>query len=133
MSTSEFLAGGILAGGRSTRMGGGYKATLDLAGKPMVGHVLSRLEPQVGQLLLIVEQGAPDFEAAPCTRVEDIVPSHRGPLAGLYSLLQHLHDQQAADWLLMVPCDAPFLPENLATIFAEAAEATGKPVVNTSY
>ena len=39
-------AGLILAGGLSRRMGGGDKALLPLAGKPMLAHVIAALEPQ---------------------------------------------------------------------------------------
>ena len=36
----------ILAGGRATRMGGGDKSLLMLAGRPLMGHVIARLKPQ---------------------------------------------------------------------------------------
>ena len=36
----------LLAGGRSRRMGGGDKNLLDLAGKPLMAHVIERSVPQ---------------------------------------------------------------------------------------
>ena len=39
----------ILAGGRATRMGGGDKPLMALAGRPMLAHVLNRLRPQAGR------------------------------------------------------------------------------------
>ena len=36
------VTGVVLAGGQSRRMGGGDKGLLELAGKPMLGHVIDR-------------------------------------------------------------------------------------------
>lgn len=44
------VAGLILAGGLSRRMGGGDKTLLLLDGRPMLLHVIDRLAPQVGPL-----------------------------------------------------------------------------------
>src|SRR5687767_6867314 len=46
------VTGVILAGGQSRRMGGGDKGLLELAGKPMLAHVIERLAPQVGRLVI---------------------------------------------------------------------------------
>ena len=46
------ITGVILAGGRSRRMGGGDKGLLDLGGKPMLAHVIDRLKPQVGRIII---------------------------------------------------------------------------------
>ena len=46
------IAGVILAGGRATRMGGGDKPSRQLAGRPMLAHVIERLEPQVSAIVL---------------------------------------------------------------------------------
>ena len=36
----------ILAGGRSSRMGGGDKCLMPLHGRPLLSHVLDRIRPQ---------------------------------------------------------------------------------------
>ena len=46
------IAGVILAGGRATRMGGGDKGLLPLAGRPILARVIDRLRPQVDALAL---------------------------------------------------------------------------------
>lgn len=43
----------ILAGGRSTRMGGADKAFALLGGKPLISHVIARIAPQSGAALMI--------------------------------------------------------------------------------
>ena len=51
---AEPIAGVVLAGGQSTRMGGGDKCLRDLGGKPILAHILARAAPQVSALVLNV-------------------------------------------------------------------------------
>ena len=106
------LAGVILAGGRSRRMGGGFKALAPLGGKPLIRHVIDRLKPQVQSLVLSVEKHVPDLEAFGLPQVEDPAPGSRGPLGGLLSAMANM--EMDCDWMLLAPCDAPFLPLDLA-------------------
>lgn len=109
------IAGVILAGGRSSRMGGQVKALLPLAGKPLLQHVVDRVGPQVQQLSLSVEKESPVFEAFGLPQIPDPIPGSCGPLGGLLSALRKLQKQGKPEWLLLVPCDAPFVPRNLAS------------------
>ena len=106
------LAGVILAGGRSRRMGGRFKALAPLGGKPLIRHVIDRLQPQVRSLVLSVEKHVPDFEVFGLPQVEDPAPGSRGPLGGLLSAMANM--EVDCDWMLLAPCDAPFLPLELA-------------------
>lgn len=106
------LAGVILAGGRSRRMGGGFKALAPLGGKPLIRHVIDRLQPQVRSLVLSVEKHVPDLEAFGLPQVEDPSPGSRGPLGGLLSALADM--EKGCDWMMLAPCDAPFLSLELA-------------------
>lgn len=106
------LAGVILAGGRSRRMGGGFKALVPLGGKPLVRHVIDRIRSQVQTLVLSVEKHVLDFEAFGLPQVEDPVPGSRGPLGGLLAALTNM--EVGCNWMLLAPCDAPFLPLELA-------------------
>ena len=54
VAAGDRLAGVILAGGRSKRMGGAVKALMPLGDKPLLRHVIDRVQPQVGKLLLSV-------------------------------------------------------------------------------
>jgi molybdopterin-guanine dinucleotide biosynthesis protein A len=106
------FAGVILAGGRSRRMGGGFKALAPLGGKPLIRHVIDRLQPQVLSLVFSVEKHVPGFEEFGLPQVEDPTPGSRGPLGGLLSALTNM--EMGCDWMLLAPCDAPFLPLELA-------------------
>ncbi|KGF67232.1 molybdopterin-guanine dinucleotide biosynthesis protein A, partial [Hoeflea sp. BAL378] len=46
------LLGGILAGGRGRRMEGIDKPFAELAGRPLIAHVIDRLAPQVDGIVL---------------------------------------------------------------------------------
>ena len=50
-------AGDILAGGRSSRMGGLSKALSPLNDEALLTHVIRRVQPQLGTLLLSTESG----------------------------------------------------------------------------
>jgi molybdopterin-guanine dinucleotide biosynthesis protein A len=125
-------AGVILAGGRSSRMldpmGTVSKALVTLAGRPMIAHVIENLQGQVEPLLLSTGENTGEFDALGFAVVPDVVLRHRGPLTGLCSAFQYLQQRDGPEWLLLVPCDAPLLPENLAARLLQAAQAQDKPV-----
>lgn len=105
-------------------MGGGVKALLDLGGKPMIGHVIGRLEPQVDRLYLSVESLSPEFEALGLEQLPDPRPGSNGPLGGLAACLRRA-TADGCRWLLLAPCDAPFLPGNLGLRLVEQAKTCG--------
>lgn len=126
-------AGVILAGGRSSRMGGERKALLQLGGRPLLAHVLERLRPQADPLLISCEGESGDFDAFGLACVPDLLPGFRGPLTGLYSALQHLFDRGHDGGLVLCPCDAPFLPADLVETLLDAGREKIRPVVAVSW
>jgi len=112
-------AGVILAGGRSRRMAGVNKALQDLCGKPVLSHVIQRMQPQCSSLLLSVEVADPQWQPFGLQQVADPETGSNGPLGGLLAGMEAL--QGNADWLLLAPCDAPFLPFDLGARLMEAA------------
>src|SRR4051812_30393508 len=50
------ITGLILAGGRGSRMGSVDKGLQPFRGEPMVAHVIARLSPQVGNLIINANQ-----------------------------------------------------------------------------
>jgi len=106
----------ILAGGRSSRMGGGDKCLLPLDGKPMLAHVLDRVSPQASAIL-INSNSPPDlFADFGWPVLPDVIAGFHGPLAGLLTGMTWAAQAGAAH-LLSVPCDTPFLPMDLVRRF----------------
>lgn len=107
----DSVAGVILTGGRSKRMGGVIKAQQLLGGQTLIQHVIDRMKPQVEQLVLSVEKVSTDFASYGLQQLADPEPGSNGPLGGLLSALSNMDKHQG--WLLLTPCDAPFLPLDL--------------------
>ncbi|HEX5862679.1 MAG TPA: molybdenum cofactor guanylyltransferase MobA, partial [Casimicrobiaceae bacterium] len=103
------ITGVILAGGQGRRMGTIDKGLVPLDGRPMVAHVLERLRPQVDEILINANQHRAEYEAFGHTVLADVIGGFAGPLAGLHVALAHASYPQVAT----VPCDSPFLPEDL--------------------
>jgi molybdopterin-guanine dinucleotide biosynthesis protein A len=104
------ITGIVLAGGMGRRMGGVDKGLVALSGQPMVAHVIARLAPQVGPLVINANQNGERYAAFGHPVVPDDVVGFAGPLAGLHAGLT----RAATPWVVTVPCDSPFLPHDLA-------------------
>lgn len=117
--------GVILAGGRARRMDGRDKGLLTLRGHPLVEWVARRLAPQVGTLAISANRNLEAYAALGCPVVTDELPDHPGPLAGILAAGGRLN----AEWLLVVPCDLPFLPDDLVERLLGAATAQGLTAV----
>jgi molybdopterin-guanine dinucleotide biosynthesis protein A len=115
------IFGVILAGGEGRRMGGADKALLPLAGRPLIAHVLDRLEPQVDRVLISANGDAARFAALGCPVVADLEP--QGPLSGVLAALTFAADHGATH-LVSSPVDTPFLPGDLVPQLLLAAEAS---------
>ena len=100
----------ILAAGRSSRMGSVNKVQAVLAGKPLLNHVIDRLVPQVDQLVINGDAGICGDSGYPL--VEDALDGFQGPLMGLYTAINSDKLGQGT-YLMMVPCDGPFIPNDL--------------------
>ena len=115
------VTGVVLAGGQGRRMGGVDKGLVDLAGAPMVAHVLARLAPQVGEVLINANQNLDRYRAFGPPVVEDAVGGFAGPLAGLHAGLARAR----GGLVVTVPCDSPFLPLDLVARLRVALEREG--------
>ncbi len=110
------ITGLILAGGRGSRMGNVDKGLQLFRGAPMALHVIMRLSPQVGTLMINANQNLGPYEGFGFPVWPDQISGFAGPLAGLQTGLAHCD----TDYLVTAPCDSPFLPENLVERLAEA-------------
>lgn len=132
IDTTE-VTGLILAGGQASRMGGVDKGLEALRGQPLVAHVLARLRPQVGDVIVSANRNLPRYAAFGLQVCADAPHGHRGadapidyqgPLAGLASGLAHCRTR----WLVSVPCDVPDLPSTLVERLAAGLCEAGADV-----
>jgi molybdenum cofactor guanylyltransferase len=115
------VTGVVLAGGQSRRMGGGDKGLLELAGKPMLGHVIDRLSPQVGRVAINANGEPSRFAPFGLPIVADTVSGFVGPLAGVLAGMRwSAGNASAARWIVTVAGDAPMLPLDLVSRLAGA-------------
>lgn len=113
------ITGGVLAGGAGRRMGGLDKGWVALAGRPLIHWVLDALRPQVGTLLINANRHPADYAALGLPVIADTLPDFAGPLAGIAALLAACRSEA----LLVVPCDGPRLPPQLAERLSAALQA----------
>ena len=106
---TEQITGLILAGGRGTRMGHVDKGLQTFRGGPMALHVMMRLQPQVGELMINANQNLGPYESFGLPVWPDEMQGYAGPLAGMQTGLIHC----TTDYLVTAPCDSPFLPADL--------------------
>lgn len=118
------VAGVILAGGQSRRMGGGDKSLLTLGGKPLLAHVIDRLAPQVGALALNANGDAERFSEYGLPVVPDSIEGFAGPLAGVLAGMDWA-SEQGMDYIVTAAADTPFFPENLLIALQMAREGEG--------
>ena len=113
----------VLAGGRGSRMGGVDKGLQLLAGRPLVSHVIERLAPQAGGLLISANRNLGAYaEFGHPVLTDPPGLEFAGPLAGMLAGLDAIPD---GHWLLTAPCDCPRLPPDLAERLLAAAKGHG--------
>jgi molybdopterin-guanine dinucleotide biosynthesis protein A len=108
------IAGVLLAGGQSQRMGGGDKCLRMLGGRPILAHVIERAQPQVATLVLNANGDAARFAAFGLPVVADDIAGFAGPLAGVLAGLDWAAaNLPQATHVASFATDAPFLPRDL--------------------
>lgn len=113
----------ILAGGRGSRMGGD-KGLVDLGGRPLIGWVIGVLRNQGAGIVISANENLAAYAELGYPVVKDEVEGYAGPLAGLQAAVQH----GGSEWVASVPCDTPFLPNNLVERLLAAADGADAAV-----
>ena len=98
----------ILAGGLGSRIGGD-KALRMLQGRPLLDWVLAAVRPQSKEVLISANGPVAGYARPGCRVIADRITGHAGPLAGLQAALT----AATHEWVASVPCDVPFVPQDL--------------------
>jgi molybdopterin-guanine dinucleotide biosynthesis protein A len=119
----------VLAGGLARRMGGGDKARLEIGGITILDRVLATLSAQCPGIIINANGDPKRFADTGLTVVPDNVEGFPGPLAGVLSGLDWLAAQNnGIEWLMSVPGDCPFLPDDLVERLHQARRQMGAGV-----
>ena len=117
--TREHITGLVLAGGLGRRMGGVDKGLSRLGDEPLVAHIIRRLAPQVGRIIINANQNHDNYAGFGWPFIGDRIEGYAGPLAGLEAGLAAC----TTPYLVTAPCDSPFLPADLVSRLAESLTA----------
>jgi molybdopterin-guanine dinucleotide biosynthesis protein A len=125
MARRDGIAGYILAGGQSSRMGRD-KAMLAPGGTPLLMRTATLLAPLAGPPIIV---GPPTrYSALGYDVIPDDAPSI-GPLGGIATALRHSNQP----WNLIVGCDLPFLTSLwLDYLIGRAVESNADAVIPQS-
>jgi molybdopterin-guanine dinucleotide biosynthesis protein A len=111
-------------------MGGVDKSLMTLAGRPLLDHVLARIAPQVGRILINANGDPMRFGDRGLPVVPDGIENFAGPLAGVLAGLDWVAAHAPnAGWMLSVPADTPFLPTDLVARLWAALEVNAPEMV----
>ena len=107
-------------------MNGVEKGLQKLQNLPLIAHILQRLSPQLlavnGKVYLNINRSQAEYQQLfpHLPFYQDEIPNFQGALSGM---LTGFH-QIESDYLLFVPCDSPFLPENLLKNYLQPYKLT---------
>jgi molybdopterin-guanine dinucleotide biosynthesis protein A len=134
MNAREHAVGIVLAGGKSSRMGGGDKCLLPLGGRPILAHVIERLKPQVAELIISANGDPARFSAFGLPVVADRLGGYAGPLAGILAGLEWTRtNRPESRFAITAASDTPFLPLDLVDrLWHTAGEGAAKLAVARS-
>jgi len=129
-SKLPIVVGVILAGGQSRRFGGGDKFLKTLNGKLLIDHVIERVRPQTGPLILNSNSEASSFADFGLPVIADSIQGYAGPLAGILTGMEWVQ-KNAPDckWMVSFPSDAPFIPLDCVEKMQACAENEGAEIV----
>ncbi|MFP5468950.1 MAG: molybdenum cofactor guanylyltransferase MobA, partial [Alphaproteobacteria bacterium] len=109
--------------------GGRDKALLPLGGRPLVAHVLDRLEPQVERVLISANGDPARFADARLPVLPDVIENYAGPLAGILSALEWAREQRPlCSHVVSFASDTPFFPVDLVARLIRAAREKQLPL-----
>jgi molybdopterin-guanine dinucleotide biosynthesis protein A len=114
----------ILAGGRSTRMGGGDKGLREFGGERLIDRVIARIAPQCRPIALNANGDPTRFADLGLPVLPDSLPDHPGPLAGVLAGMDWAASI-GADAVVSVAADTPFFPRDLVERLEAAAGPSG--------
>ena len=123
----------LLAGGLSRRFGGGIKTFAKINGVTIFEKIISGLKKQGVNIIINANSNHKIFSNSKFPIVADIKKNFQGPLAGIYTSMVLVKEKKLdIEWILSVPSDTPFLPNNLLDVFVSKINKTKKILIARS-
>jgi molybdopterin-guanine dinucleotide biosynthesis protein A len=116
MSRKSRIAGFVLAGGASRRMGRD-KALLEFRGQALIVRAAELLRRHAHEVAIVGEPAR--YHQFGFTVIPDAIPN-RGPLGGICAALQY----SASEWNLILACDMPNVEDGILALLAHRALST---------
>ena len=120
----------ILIGGKSSRMGGGIKSLKLLNNETILYRIINKIKKQTNIIAInsnvkskkLIKYNLPTFQ--------DIYKGYHGPLAGIHaSLFWTKKNFPNCKWVITVPGDTPFFPDNLIERLYNKAKKENKKAI----
>ncbi len=104
----------ILSGGQATRMNSQDKGLILFNDKPLISYVIDIIHQDVHSILVSANRNLDAYQKFGEV-ITDSLPGFQGPLAGILSSLIKVKTK----YLLVVPCDGPFINQTLVARLLE--------------
>jgi len=115
----------VLAGGRGRRVEEQDKGLIDFLGKKLVEHVIDSLSLQTKNIVIVANRNVDIYSSFGFPVISDRIEGFQGPLAGIDAAFS----ATGSSYLFCVPCDSPFLPNDVINQFIQSATANNPIVV----
>jgi len=126
----EELCAVIMTGGKSSRMGGGIKSFKKFNNKMIFDRIYNILNNQIKNIIINTNSEEKYFKKYNKIIIKDKIKGYLGPLAGIHASLNWINkNMPQVNWLISVPSDTPFIPNDLINRLYLKAKENNKQIV----
>ena len=130
IDSSNDICAVILTGGQSSRMGGGIKSLKKFNNKLIFDRIFENLQSQVQKIIINSNDLEDLFANYNVEVIKDSIGDFLGPLAGIHAALEWLNIKEPhINWLITVPGDTPFIPNDLVKKLLDKAKNSRHKIV----
>ena len=123
INSSNDICAVVLTGGKSSRMGGGIKTLKKFNNKLIFDRIFENLQNQVQKIIINSNDLENLFANYNVHVIKDSIEGFLGPLAGIHAALEWVNiNEPQINWLITVPGDTPFIPNDLVKKLLEKAK-----------
>ena len=127
---TEEICAVIMVGGKSSRMGGGIKSFKKFNNKMIFDRIYKILNNQIKNIIINTNSEEEYFVKFNRIIIKDKIIGYLGPLAGIHASLSWINNNMPkVNWLISVPGDTPFIPNDLINRLYVKAKKNNKQIV----